>query len=483
MVSPTFVARGSLSRSRFPASACGCGCRVRASTDRPARAALIEVLEPSPHRVAPPCPHFGPQPTRTPPCGGCAWQHIAYPEQLRIKTETVSRALRAAVPDAPPVKPMLTATPDPWGFRHKVHFAFGDSGGRLTMGHLARGSRRVCPWKSVACTPVLATQWPSRCATSCRRAGVRGWEPGKPTQAALRGVAVRVGHASHETLATLVVAHDRDRTLRATTRRVLGEGAVGGLHLNVHQRDDGMIFGAATRKLRGIDRLREDVAGVSFLISPTAFFQTNVAAAELLVRLVLEAVPADVPVLDLYAGAGLFALTLAKRGHTVTAVEESRDAVADGQASQRLNHIPEGRCRWIAAPVEASVKKLTAAGAVVLDPPRDGCAPGCPRSRVRRARPSDGRLRVLQPRHAGPGSRGHRAARLRGAVGPARGHVSAHAAHRDRCGIAETVVAGLQAPELGSSYGAQLTIAPMIERESVTRLTRNCLPSRDTSYS
>ena len=157
---------------------------------------------------------------------------------------------------------------------------------------------------------------------------------------------------------------------------MLGEGAVGGLHLNVHQRDDGMIFGAATRKLRGIDRLREDVAGVSFLISPTAFFQTNVAAAELLVRLVLEAVPADVPVLDLYAGAGLFALTLAKRGHTVTAVEESREAVADGQASQRLNHIPEGRCRWIAAPVEASVKKLRAAGAVILDPPREGCAPG-----------------------------------------------------------------------------------------------------------
>ena len=135
-VAVAFTIPGERVRLRLP---------VRASSDRPARAALIEVLEPSPHRVAPPCPHFGPQPTRTPPCGGCAWQHIAYPEQLRIKTETVSRAVRAAVPDAPPVKPMLTATPDPWGFRHKVHFVFGDSGGRLTMGHLARGSRRVVP--------------------------------------------------------------------------------------------------------------------------------------------------------------------------------------------------------------------------------------------------------------------------------------------------------------------------------------------------
>ena len=289
---------------------------------------------------------------------------------------------------------------------------------------------------------MLATQWPSRCATSCRRAGVRGWEPGKPTQAALRGVAVRVGHASHETLATLVVAHDRDRTLRATTRRVLGEGAVGGLHLNVHQRDDGMIFGAATRKLRGIDRLREDVAGVSFLISPTAFFQTNVAAAELLVRLVLEAVPADVPVLDLYAGAGLFALTLAKRGHTVTAVEESRDAVADGQASQRLNHIPEGRCRWVAAPVEASVKKLPAAGAVVLDPPREGCAQGV-LDRVFGARAPVMAVYVsCNPDTLGRDLAGHRAARLPGAVGATRGHVSAHATHRDRRGtVADELIA------------------------------------------
>ena len=226
----------------------------------------------------------------------------------------MSRAVRAAVPDAPPVKPMLTATPDPWGFRHKVHFAFGDSGGRLTMGHLARGSRRVVPVEECRVHAGEGNAVAFALRDACRRGGVRGWEPGKPTQAALRGVAVRVGHASHETLATLVVAHDRDRDLRGATRRVLGEGAVGGLHLNVHQRDDGMIFGAATRKLRGIERLREDVAGVSFLISPTAFFQTNVAAAELLVRLVLEAVPADAPVLDLYAGAGLFALTLAKRG-------------------------------------------------------------------------------------------------------------------------------------------------------------------------
>src|SRR5215208_4672837 len=90
-------------------------------------ARLDVVLRPSPHRIAPYCPHFGPlslrlrrdpadargaeaAPNAEPdagPCGGCAWQHIAYPEQLRLKTELVTRLVRDAVPDAPEARPML----------------------------------------------------------------------------------------------------------------------------------------------------------------------------------------------------------------------------------------------------------------------------------------------------------------------------------------------------------------------------------------
>jgi len=79
-------------------------------------------------------------------------------------------------------------------------------------------------------------------------------------------------------------------------------------------------------------------------------------------------------VLDLYAGAGLFTLPLAWRGQQVTAIEENREAVRDGIASQALNRIPKERCRWIARPVEAGLARVRATGAVVLDPPREGCS-------------------------------------------------------------------------------------------------------------
>ena len=102
----------------------------------------VDALEPA-HRVAPRCPHFGPPDH----CGGCTWQHIAYPEQLRLKTALVDRLVRAAVSDAPPARATIPSTPvdNPWGYRHKVHFVFDRTQRGLVMGHYVRGTRRVIP--------------------------------------------------------------------------------------------------------------------------------------------------------------------------------------------------------------------------------------------------------------------------------------------------------------------------------------------------
>ncbi len=344
------------------------------------RATLVEVLAPSPHRVTPRCPHFGPSGG----CGGCAWQHIAYPEQLAIKTARVERLVQAAMPGAPPVRPMLPSTPidAPWDYRHKVHFVFGRAGGRrgrLTMGHYARGSRRVVP---VTACPVHAdagnaTAFALHAAFAQAGLDAADGRAAPAHGGTLKSVAVRVAQGTPEVMTTLVVASDRDRRLRAATRRVFGSApAHAALHVNVHPRDDGYIFGRETRHVVGPARLREQIGDVAYLVSPTAFFQTNVAAAALLVGLVRGAVPPGARVLDLYAGAGLFSLPLALDGHVVTAVEENRAATEDGEASRRLNGIPAERCRFVARPVENALAALPPADAVVLDPPRDGCAPG-----------------------------------------------------------------------------------------------------------
>jgi 23S rRNA (uracil1939-C5)-methyltransferase len=349
--------------------------RIERVRGRHASASLEAILRASPHRVEPRCVHFGPIDR----CGGCAWQHIAYAEQLRLKArlvrELLARHLDGPAPDVPPA---LAATPldDPWGYRHKVHFVFdNDPRGRtLVMGHYVRASRRVFDARECPVHDPRGNAFAFRLRDECRAARVTAAGPDLRS-GALRSVAVRTGSGGGGVMATLVVTGTGDRRLRTATRRALEAGGAESFHLNVHPRRDPFIFGAETRHVRGPHHLRERVAGVEFAVSPTAFFQTNVAAAGILVRLVLEALPEGRPVLDLYAGVGLFALPLARRGDRVTAIEENRAAADDGAASLRLNRIPRDRCRFVARRVEAALRAVRQSDAVhvVLDPPREGC--------------------------------------------------------------------------------------------------------------
>jgi len=90
------------------------GERVRAGTTDVhrsyARAEIRQIITPSPDRVAPPCPVF----TR---CGGCAYQHIAYPKQLEIKTHQVSEALRRIGKITNP--PVENARPSPKDYHYR----------------------------------------------------------------------------------------------------------------------------------------------------------------------------------------------------------------------------------------------------------------------------------------------------------------------------------------------------------------------------
>ena len=97
---------------------------------------LLEVLEPSPFRVEPPCPVFL-------KCGGCSYQHIDYPHQLQIKETQLREALRRLGGlSEPPVLPMI-ASPEPYGYRNRIAVHVRDG----NVGFFAEGSNRVIPVK------------------------------------------------------------------------------------------------------------------------------------------------------------------------------------------------------------------------------------------------------------------------------------------------------------------------------------------------
>ncbi len=78
-----------------------------------ATARLIKVLTPSPQRVDPRCDHYG-------RCAGCQYQHIDYPEQLRLKQKQIVDIFeRLGRISQPPVEPVV-ASPQPYGYRNKI---------------------------------------------------------------------------------------------------------------------------------------------------------------------------------------------------------------------------------------------------------------------------------------------------------------------------------------------------------------------------
>lgn len=98
-----------------PRTLAGERVRVRVVREKKgyAEAELLEVLEPSPRRVVPICPVFG-------RCGGCAYQHADYAEQVRIKAKQVHDTLEriGGLKDFPEVR--AEAAPSPWGYRNKI---------------------------------------------------------------------------------------------------------------------------------------------------------------------------------------------------------------------------------------------------------------------------------------------------------------------------------------------------------------------------
>ena len=351
-------------------------------------------------RVVARCRHFG-------VCGGCDWQDVPYARQLDRKRREVEARLGAALGSrVPRVEPTLGtragADGMPWGFRQKAAFvlaAHPHHPRTLIVGHYARGSRRVVPIEECPVHSDRANRLALALCEQLSRAGLRPafarprrstsgvGRAGRERDGVLRHVVVRTSADEQEAVVMLVVTRN-DKALRTPLRAFAAHERLTGLLVNVHARAGPLMVGPDTIRVAGREHVREARLPLAFLVSPAAFFQTNVDAAGVLLDHVLREAEASGPeglarsrgrlrILDLYAGSGLFALPMAARGHDVTAVEENARAVRDGRANQRVNRIDSERVRFLCAAVEDALPRLEerALDLAVLDPPRQGCGP------------------------------------------------------------------------------------------------------------
>jgi 23S rRNA (uracil1939-C5)-methyltransferase len=315
-----------------------------------ARARLLDILTPSPHRVPPPCPHFG-------VCGGCHWQHVDYQAQLEYKRSIVLSQLQriAGLADAA-VRPTL-GMDDPWHYRNHVQFAVSEEG---ELGFMATGSHRVVPIERCLLVHALLEELYDSLDVEL---------PG------LRRLTLRGGVNTGERMIILEMAEDQppevEVDLPVSFVLLLSDGT--------------------PVTLLGSSYIHERLVGRTYRVSAPSFFQVNTQQAEILVAMVRTYLnpTADDTILDAYCGVGTFALELAQTASQVVGIEGSAPALADAVANAAgvdnvrfvRGAVAENLCTVELAPRGATpfapggedpTGEHLKAPLAVLDPPREG---------------------------------------------------------------------------------------------------------------
>ena len=285
-----------------------------------ARGTVASIIEPSTHRVAPPCEHVARG------CGGCSWQHLDVAQHMEAKIAIVREALRRNG-KIETLEVVAGGFVPPTASRTTLRMAVTPDG---RLGFRRGGSHDVIN------TPTCLVAHP----------------------------------LLNEFIGDVRVTGATEATLRCGV-------ATGEVGIWLHDEDGEDVHGATVTGLPShvvVGRkamLHEVVQGVSLQVSMASFFQASQVAAELLVSAVNEAAGDAAlsgeygPIVDAYGGVGLFTATLVDTDIPVVLVESNPSACSDARSNLYDHDVSIEQ-------IAVEQWRVQDAGLVIADPARNG---------------------------------------------------------------------------------------------------------------
>lgn len=357
-----------------------------------AEAHITRIVKPSPDRREPVCSAFG-------TCGGCRWQHLPYPEQLRHKRQQVVDALeRIAKVELPEIRPTL-GSKEEWGYRNKMEYTFSDKRWR-TWEDIRSGKEFSDNGTALgfhipgAFDKVLHIE---RCHLQNEKGDeIRNFIYDyavshnlsfyniKENHGLLRTLMIRIA-STGEIMVCLTFGEDDPEKINDVMTAIRERfPEITSLLYVVNLKLNDSIADQEVNAFYGPEYIEEEMEGLKFRINAKSFYQTNSLQAYELYKVARDFAglspdkeqKGEKPlVYDLYTGTGTIANFVARQASQVVGIEYVEEAIADAKLNAEVNGLDNtlfyaGDMKNVLT--DEFVNKHGRPDVMIVDPPRAG---------------------------------------------------------------------------------------------------------------
>jgi 23S rRNA (uracil1939-C5)-methyltransferase len=355
------------------------GDRVSVKVNRESkRFAYGEILHldiPSPFRVSPECPHFG-------PCGGCTMQHLRYDKQLEIKKRYLLENLRRIGGITMKNIEHLSVTPSPdiYLYRNKIELSFGEQSRGVVLGL----RERLSPFKSYTAKVVSLNKCPVFSPVVekiipiftefAHNEGFMAFNP-LTKKGVLKHLILRESKLTDEIMVILEtrtdVLQNLDGVIQEMKRQI---PEITSFYHATNKKTDDVVHFERVKRLFGTHTIDEKVGDLILKVYPGTFFQPNTKGAALLYNEMMDQLNlvGNETILGLYSGSGPIEIFLSKKARHVIGVDSDPANIKAARENCKLNQITN--CTFYQSRAEDALKRieLPKPDVLVLDPPRTG---------------------------------------------------------------------------------------------------------------
>lgn len=283
--------------------------RIREKKGKVAFAEIVEIIEPSPERITPPCQYFG-------KCGGCDFQQMSYQTQLEAKIGIIQDCLRRIGKVSYEGEIKIIGSPNEFSYRSRAQWHADTRNQRI--GYFRRFSNQII---DVETCPILDEKL-------------------------------------QETLANL---RQNLNWTEFWAEAVEIETATNGEKVSLY----------STEIIETTEKISFEVLENRYFYNAESFFQGNLSLIETLIKVAIDEAQGETA-LDLYCGVGLFSLPLARNFSKVIGIEANEKAIDFARENAELARLEnvefyaENTSEWL---TENQLQKIDF---ILLDPPRSG---------------------------------------------------------------------------------------------------------------